>query len=124
MNKVLRIITALPGILFLAVTARWVFDPAGAAGDLGMPLLDGVGRSTQLGDLTSFFLGAGTMILLGVILLQRTWLYCAALLLGGAAFFRVLAWLVHDAALALDSIAVEVVIAALLLLAASKLKPT
>ena len=123
MNKVLRIITALPGILFIAVAARWVFDPAGSAGDLGMPLLDGVGRSTQLGDLTSFFLSAGTMILLGVILLQRTWLFCAALLMGGAAFFRTLAWLVHDAALAADAIALEVVVAVLMLVAASKLKP-
>ena len=120
MDKVVRIVTALPGILFVVLGLRWVVDPAGAAAAGGMPLLDGVARSTQIGDVGSFFLGIGVMILLGVVTQQRTWLYCASLLIGVAAIFRVLAWVVHDAALTTQFIGVEVVITALLLYAASR----
>jgi len=46
------------------------------------------------------------------------------MLLGIAALGRLLAWAVHDAALALDLIAPEVIIAAVLLLAARRLGKT
>ena len=110
MNKALRILTALPAVLFLATSVRWLVDPAGAAATIGMPLLDGLARSSQIGDLGAFFLAAGSMLLLGVITLQREWFYGAALLFGGAAVFRVLAWVAQDAALATPMIVVEVVV--------------
>jgi hypothetical protein len=109
-NKALRILTALPAVLFLATSVRWLVDPAGAAATIGMPLLDGLARSSQIGDLGAFFLAAGSMLLLGVITLQREWFYGAALLFGGAAVFRVLAWATQDAALATPMIVVEVVV--------------
>ncbi len=110
MNKALRILTALPAVLFLATSVRWLVDPEGAAATIGMPLLDGLARSSQIGDLGAFFLAAGSMLLLGVITLQREWFYGAALLFGGAAVFRVLAWAAQDAALATPMIVVEVVV--------------
>ena len=110
MNKVLRILTALPAVMFLATSVRWLVDPAGAAATIGMPLLDGLARSSQIGDLGAFFLAAGSMLLLGVITLRREWFYGAALLFGGAAVFRVLAWAAQDAALATPMIVVEVVV--------------
>ena len=110
MNKVLRILTALPALMFLATSVRWLVDPEGAAATIGMPLLDGLARSSQIGDLGAFFLAAGSMLLLGVITLQRAWFYGAALLFGGAAVFRVLAWAAQDAALATPMIVVEVVV--------------
>lgn len=124
MDKVIRIVAALPGIMFVVMGLRWVVDPAGAAAAVGMPLLDGVARSNQIGDLGSFFVGAGIMILLGVVTLQRIWLYCASLLIGVVAIFRVLAWAVQDAALTTQFIGVEIVITALLLFAASRLSRT
>ena len=115
MNKVLRILTALPGVMFLATSVRWLIDPEGAAATIGMPLLDGLARSSQIGDLGAFFLAAGSMLLLGVITLQRAWFYGAALLFGGAAVFRVVAWAAQDAALATPMIVVEVVVTLLAL---------
>ena len=113
MNKVLRILTALPAVMFLATSVRWLIDPAGAAATIGMPLLDGLARSSQIGDLGAFFLAAGSMLLLGVITLQREWFYGAAMLFGGAAVFRVIAWAAQDAALATPMIAVELVVTVL-----------
>lgn len=119
MNKVLRYLTLLPGVLFIGISLRWLIDPAGAAASIGMPLLDGIARSSQIGDLGAFFFAAGSMLLLGVITLQRAWFYGAAMLLGGAAIFRVLAWVMHDAALAVPLIAVEVIVTALALATAA-----
>ncbi|SDR87173.1 hypothetical protein SAMN05216271_0618 [Halopseudomonas sabulinigri] len=124
MNKILTVVAGLLGLMFLLIGLRWLVDPSGAAGQLGMPLLDDVGRSTQIGDFAAFFLTLGVLILLGLVTSQRLWFYPAAMLLGIAALGRVLAWAVHDAALALDLIAPEVIIAAVLLLAARRLGTT
>lgn len=121
MNKVLRVLVALPGIFFVVVGLRWLVDPAGAAAELGMELLGGIGRSTQIGDFAVFFLALGMMILVGLITSQRRWFHVPALMLLGAAIFRVLAWLLHDAALAGQMIGFELVVACLLLFGASRL---
>ena len=123
MNKAIKTVTLLPAILLGLVGLRWLIDPAGAAGELGMPLLDGLGRSTQIGDLTSFFITSSVLIFLGVFTGKREWLYAPAVLLGLTAIFRILAWAVHGAAFATAAIAVEVVSTAILLFAASRIKP-
>lgn len=81
MNKVLIVIVALPGILFVVTGLRWLVDPASAAGQLGMPLLDGVGRSSQIGDISGFFLTLGMLILIALITAKRSWYYPAIMLL-------------------------------------------
>ena len=62
------------------------------------------------------------MILVGVIKLEPRWLRAAAMLVGGAAVVRTLAWAIQDAAFAAQFIVIEVVIAALLFFAASRLR--
>jgi hypothetical protein len=96
------------------MSLRWLAQPEGAAAELGMPLLDGVARSTQIGDLGAFFFSLGAFALLGAITFQRSWFNAAVFLVGGAAVFRILAALLQDAAFALDLIAPELVIAAIL----------
>ena len=120
MNKILKVIVAAPAILFLIIGVRWLAAPAGVAAEFGMPLLDGLGRSTQIGDLAAFFVGIGTMMLLGVATQRNTWFLAPAILLSLTAVFRVVAWLAHDASFAAEQIAVEVVVSALLLFAASR----
>ena len=123
MTKALRIVTALPGILFLSIGLRWLFTPATVAAELNMPMLEGMARSTQIGDLAAFFTGAGLMILIGVVSTQRIWLFAASILIGGAAFYRTMAWIFQDAALATESITIEVVVTVLVLVTAMRLKP-
>ena len=122
MNKAVKIVTCLPAVLFGLMGIRWLADPEGAAGSLGMPLLEGLGRSTQIGDLSAFFVTASVLILLGVFTGKREWLYAPALLLGLTAVFRVVAWVAHDAAFATSAIVVEVVSTGILLFAAARSK--
>ena len=121
MKTFLRVLVTLPAILFVLMGLRWAVDPTGAATGLGMTLLDGVGRSSQIGDVGALFLSMGIMMLLALITARRNWFYAPALMLTLVAVFRLLAWLVHDAALALDMIVVEVLVASVLLFAASRL---
>jgi hypothetical protein len=80
-----------------------------------MQLLDGMGRSTQIGDFTAFFVTAAILPLYGAWRQEAQWLIAPALLLGGAALFRTIAWLVHGADLATVTIIAELVMTALLI---------
>jgi hypothetical protein len=121
-RKILIGLAALPALLMLFMGVNWIIDPASAAQGLGMEYLEGEGRSTQVGDMTSFFIGVGVMALLGLWTQNRTWLYSATLLMGGAAVFRTLAWAIHDAPFATVSITIEVVSVLLFLAAARQLQ--
>ena len=106
------------GALALLASINWVLNPAGAAASLGMPLLEGVGRSTQLGDLTAFFTGIGVLSIVGAWRKSPTLLLSAALFLGLTAIFRTLAWAVHGADFATAAIVAEVILCTLLVLCA------
>ena len=119
-NKALSVLVVLPAILFVVTGVRWLVDPAGSAAQLGMALDQGLGLSSQVGDLSSFFLTLGISILAAVVTGRRTWYYPPILLLSLAAIGRLIAWLMHDAALA-PQIGLELVIAVLLLVASRRL---
>ena len=57
-NTVIRILATLPGVALTIMGVRWLVDPAGAAAEIGMPLLSGLARSSQIGDLAALFLAA------------------------------------------------------------------
>jgi hypothetical protein len=117
----LRIAVMLLGALFAFQGLVWIGDPGRAAAGLGMPLLEGVARSTQIGDLSAFFLTAGSTILVGARPGLARLLYVPAGLFGAAAVARALAWALHGAAFAGRFVAIEVGVAALLLTAAFRL---
>lgn len=121
MNKVLKILVLLPAILFLVTGLRWLVAPAGVAPMFGLTLDQGVGLSSQVGDMTGFFLTLGSCMLIALISGRRSWYYPAIMLLSITAVGRILAWLVHDATLALDLIAPEVIVSVILLVASRRL---
>ena len=121
MNKVAKLLGAVPAVIFLMIGLRWLIEPSVAAQTLGMTLLDGIGRSSQIGDMAAYFIGGSIMIFAGLITEKRTWLYAAAMVVTLTAVFRVMAWLFHDAALATKLIGPEIIFTALILFAASRL---
>lgn len=113
LSVALRVLAGMPAVLLLAIGARWLIDPAGAAGSMGMPLLDGLARSSQIGDLSAFFLVTGALIAFGVIRERPGPLWVASALLTVTALARCIAWAAHGADFAGSAIAIEVVSAAL-----------
>ena len=121
MRSPLRIVTTILGGFFTLQGLAWLVAPARTAAGLGMPLLDGLARSTQIGDLSAFFLVAGVTMLVGSRPGRARLLYVPAGLIGGAAVTRTLAWALHGADFAALFIAIEVAIGLVLLTAARSL---
>jgi len=109
MNKVLKIVVALLAVVFAAIGLRWLVAPEGVAAEFGMTLMEGLGLSSQIGDLGAFFLSLAMFILLALTSGRRSWYYPAIILLGLTAIMRTMAWMFHGASLALDMIAVEII---------------
>ena len=121
MHSRLRLIVTILGAFFALQGVVWLLAPARAAESLGMPLLDGIGRSTQVGDFAAFFLTAGIAMLIGSRPGRARVLLFPAAMIGGAALTRTLAWLLQGADFAAMFIFVEVVTAVVLYLAANRL---
>ena len=126
MRRVGRVIltgmVGVPAVLFIVMGLRWLLDPAGIAPSLGLSLETGLGLSTQVGDLAAFFLVLGISTLIALVTGQRAWYYPGVMLLLIAASGRLIAWVLHGAALPVQVIGFEIVIA-LGLLTASRWLP-
>ena len=121
MITLLKILVLLPGVAFLVTGLRWLVAAAGVAPEFGLSLASGIGLSSQIGDMSAFFLTLGICILMGLVTGRKVWYYPAMTLLALTALGRTLAWLLHDAALATSLIAPEVIVALLLFFAARHL---
>ena len=120
-NKAIKLLVLLFGILFLLTGLRWLLAPADIAPDFGLALGSGIGLSSQVGDMSAFFLTLGVCMLMGLTTQRSVWYYPPIILLSLTAVGRVLAWLIHDAALATQLIAPEVIVSLVLLFASRRL---
>ena len=120
-NTVVNLLVLLAAILFLVMGVRWLVAPAGVAPDFGLTLSDGIGLSSQIGNMAGFFLLLGSCMLIALISGHRSWYYPPMMLLAITALGRTVAWLLHDATLAVSQIMTEVVVAIFLLLASRRL---
>jgi hypothetical protein len=120
-NVALKAVVLLCGVLFIVTGLRWLLAPAGVAPEFGLALSTGVGLSSQIGDMSAFFLTLGVSILMGLTTRRAIWYYPPIILLSLTAVGRILAWLLHDAALAMNLIAPEVIVALILLIASRRL---
>ena len=66
MNIALRAIVLLCGVLFIVTGLRWLLAPVGVAPAFGLVLSSGVGLSSQIGNMSAFFLTLGVCILMGL----------------------------------------------------------
>lgn len=121
MNRLLKLLVVLPAILFMVTGLRWLVAPTGVAPQFGLSLEKGVGLSSQVGDMSAFFLLLGICMLTALVSGRRTWYYPPIMLLSLTAVGRILAWLLHDAALAVNLIVPEVVVTLILLVASRRL---
>ena len=119
MLTLLRIATALSGLGLLLVGLIWWAQPATAAEILGATLLEGAGRSTQIGDSGAFFIGAGALLAWGAIRNQIDLLLSGGLLVGLVIPGRVLSAATHGGTWTPDEILGEGIILIVSLLTAA-----
>jgi len=121
MKPALRVLSILIGLMAFISACRFVVTPEAMVARLGMPLLDGIGASTQLGDIGAFFLAVAILIGLGQRHGQSHMLLGAALLPGSAALLRTLVFLFGHADFAAAMIGPEVIMT-IILVAASRVR--
>jgi len=122
MDIALKVAAGLPAVGFVLLGLSWWIVPDFASAQLGMTLLGGIGLSSQIGDVASFFLTLGACILIAIATGNRFWLYPAIMLLALATLGRLLAWAFHDAALATQMIAVEWIVLVVLFFLSRRLE--
>ena len=115
----LRLLTVLSGLGLLVFGLGWWVHPGPAAEMLGATLLEGTGRTAQIGDTGAFFVGAGTMLAWGAIRGQANVLLAGGLLVGLVVPGRVASAIYHGGAWTPDEIVAECAITALALTTAT-----
>ena len=122
MNKFLVVLNAINGILFIAIGLLWVISPYEAGANFGiLEISEGLGRSSLIGDVGSYFFCIGLMMILAAYSLRSIWFYAPAMLLGVTALFRVISWAAHDATFATQFIIIEILLIALLLVTSKRM---
>ncbi len=80
-NTAIKLLVLLFGILFLVTGLRWLLAPVGIAPDFGLALGSGIGLSSQVGDMSAFFLTLGVCMLMGLTTQRSVWYYPPIMLL-------------------------------------------
>ena len=110
MLTLLRTLTGLAGLGALIMGAMWWYQPETAAGLLGASLLDGTGRSAQIGDSGAFFIGVGVLLLWGAVRQHAVLILIGGCLVGLVAPGRILSATLHGGAVTTPEVLVEGVI--------------
>ena len=122
MNKFLVVLNAINGILFIAIGLLWVISPYEAGANFGiLEISEGLGRSSLIGDVGSYFFCIGLMMILAAYTLRSIWFYAPAMLLGVTALFRVISWAAHDATFATQFIIIEILLITLLIVTSKRM---
>ena len=122
MNKFLVVLNAINGILFVTIGLLWVISPYKAGANFGiLDISEGLGRSSLIGDVGSYFFCIGLMMILAAYTLRSIWFYAPAMLLGVTALFRVISWAAHDATFATQFIIIEIFLITLLLVTSKRM---
>ena len=122
MNKFLVVLNAINGVLFIAIGLLWVISPYEAGANFGiLEISEGLGRSSLIGDVGSYFFCIGLMMILAAYTLRNIWFYAPAMLLGVTALFRVISWAAHDATFATQFIIIEILLITLLLVTSKRM---
>ena len=122
MNKFLVVLNAINGILFVAIGLLWVISPYEAGANFGiLEISEGLGRSSLIGDVGSYFFCIGLMMILAAYTLRSIWFYAPAMLLAVTALFRVISWAAHDATFATQFIIIEILLITLLLVTSKRI---
>lgn len=110
MLTLLRTLTGLAGLGALIMGAMWWYQPETAAGLLGTSLLDGTGRSAQIGDSGAFFIGVGVLLLWGAVRQHAVFVLIGGCLVGLVAPGRILSSTLHNGAVTTPEVVVECVV--------------
>ena len=117
MSFITKFLSSIPAVVFLIIGVFWVLQPGIMAENFGMVLSSGLGLSSQIGDLGSYFVSSALMIFYGIYTNNTHWFYPPILIMLLTALFRTLSTFLHDAPFAADMIGSEILFSGILIYA-------
>ena len=118
----LRFLTALFGLAALLLGLGWWVHPTETAPLLGAALLEGTGRSTQIGDSGALFIGVGALLMWGAIKANAQLILVGGCLVGLVMPGRILSAFVHEGAWTTNELAGESIVLAVAIVTAYTLR--
>lgn len=110
-NVIFNIFLIIPAIFFLFTGFQWLVIPENAASSLMMPLLEGAGLCSQIGDIGGMFLAMGLLVMGAITTKRKDLLLSVAVLLSCVVVYRLLAFTLHSATLTIQLVLFEMVLA-------------
>ena len=114
MSLITKFLSSIPAVVFLIIGVFWVLQPGIMAENFGMVLSSGLGLSSQIGDLGSYFVSSALMIFYGIYTNNTHWFSPPILIMLLTALFRTLSTFLHDAPFAADMIGSEILFSGIL----------
>ena len=109
--KIAHTLSGILGLVLAIIALRWILSPEDSANSLGMVLLDGAGRNTQIRDFTALFASTSIFCFLSITTRQYQWIFSSGIVFSLIALISVLASQLHDAPLTYSSLIAEIIFA-------------
>ena len=109
--KIAYTLSGILGVVLAIIALRWILSPEDSANSLGMVLLEGAGRNTQIRDFTALFASTSIFCFLSIVTRQYQWIFSSGIVFLLIALISVLASQLHDAPLTYSSLIAEIIFA-------------
>ncbi|MDC0402224.1 hypothetical protein OAM51_00155 [Gammaproteobacteria bacterium] len=111
--KLANILSGILGLVLTIIAIRWILLPEESANSLGMILLEGSGRNTQIRDFTSIFASTAIFCFLSIATKQFQWVFSSGIIFSIIAIISIVASQLHDAPITYSSLIAEIIFAIL-----------
>ena len=109
--KLANILSGILGLVLTIIAIRWILLPEESANSLGMILLDGSGRNTQIRDFTSIFASTAIFCSLSIATKQFQWIFSSGIIFLIIAIMSIVASQLHEAPISYSSLIAEIIFA-------------
>ena len=109
--KLANILSGILGLVLTIIAIRWILLPEESANSLGMILLDGSGRNTQIRDFTSIFASTAIFCFLSIATKQFQWIFSSGIIFLIIAIMSIVASQLYEAPITYSSLIAEIIFA-------------
>ena len=111
--KLANILSGILGLVLTIIAIRWIFLPEESANSLGMILLEGSGKNTQIRDFTSIFASTAIFCFLSIATKQFQWIFSSGIIFLIIAIISIVASQLHVAPITYSSLIAEIIFASI-----------
>lgn len=111
--KLANILSGILGLVLTIIAIRWIFLPEESANSMGMILLEGYGKNTQIRDFTSIFASTAIFCFLSIATKQFQWIFSSGIIFLIIAIISIVASQLHEAPITYSSLIAEIIFASI-----------